>query len=223
MVVCTSGGGIAAAYWTTLCLAELEEKVPKFPSHLRLVTGSSGGMLGAGLYVASLEAPDQPNQPKPEDRLRDLKGVWKNCDFLTPVVRQMVFRDLPSTFCTKELMPPYFKKDGISRTEAGRWKSSGRAYAWGRASRADCPTRSPSWLRAKRRSAALAGRHTDDRRTGPAALDQQSGLPQQRSGNPLQQHPVLHALPRPGRYPPERSQIARQKVVESLRLSTAIR
>ena len=99
VVVCASGGGIAAAYWTTLCLVELEEKVPKFPSHLRLVTGSSGGMLGAGLYVASLESPVQPNQPKPkpEDRLRDLKGVWnKNCDFLTPVVQQMVFRDLPS-------------------------------------------------------------------------------------------------------------------------------
>ena len=76
VVVCTSGGGIAAANWTTLCLAELEETVPNFSSHLRLVTGSSGGMLGAGLYVASLRAPEiQPNQPKPEpeDRWKDLK------------------------------------------------------------------------------------------------------------------------------------------------------
>ncbi|MGA7497254.1 MAG: tetratricopeptide repeat protein, partial [Isosphaeraceae bacterium] len=224
VVVCTSGGGIAAAYWTTLCLAELEEKVPKFPSHLRLVTGSSGGMLGAGLYVASLEAPDQPNQPKPEDRLRDLKGVWKNCDFLTPVVRQMVFRDLPSTFCTKELMPPYFKKDGDiqdrGRTLEEQWESicvgtslKGRLShsfaelaAGERAGWRPSLVVTPTIVELGRR---LLISNLDFRSSDQGTLC-----------NSIQFFTLF-----PDRADIRRSgaQIARQKVVESLRLSTAIR
>ncbi len=224
VVVCTSGGGIAAAYWTTLCLAELEEKVPKFPSHLRLVTGSSGGMLGAGLYVASLEAPDQPNQPKPEDRLRDLKGVWKNCDFLTPVVRQMVFRDLPSTFCTKELMPPYFKKDGDiqdrGRTLEEQWESicvgtslKGRLShsfaelaAGERAGWRPSLVVTPTIVELGRR---LLISNLDFRSSDQGTLC-----------NSIQFFTLF-----PDRAGIRRSgaQIARQKVVESLRLSTAIR
>ena len=46
VVICTSGGGSVAAYWTMSCLAKLEEKIPGFSRHIRVVTGSSGGMLG---------------------------------------------------------------------------------------------------------------------------------------------------------------------------------
>ncbi|MBY0461475.1 MAG: hypothetical protein K2V38_29510, partial [Gemmataceae bacterium] len=59
VVVCTSGGGIRAAVWTGVVLHELERdpKLPGFRDHIRLVTGASGGMVGATLYVADFENP----------------------------------------------------------------------------------------------------------------------------------------------------------------------
>jgi tetratricopeptide (TPR) repeat protein len=54
VVVATSGGGIAAAKWTALCLTEIERRSPGFPYHVRIVTGASGGMVGAAYYVATL-------------------------------------------------------------------------------------------------------------------------------------------------------------------------
>ena len=44
-MVATSGGGIAAAYWTALCLTELEKRYRDFPYHIRVITGASGGMV----------------------------------------------------------------------------------------------------------------------------------------------------------------------------------
>src|SRR5262249_45461406 len=55
VIVCTSGGGIRAAVWTTVVLEGLEEKVPGLRDHIRIITGASGGMVGAGLYVADFE------------------------------------------------------------------------------------------------------------------------------------------------------------------------
>ncbi|MBX6312636.1 MAG: hypothetical protein IRY99_06910 [Isosphaeraceae bacterium] len=97
VVVAVSGGGIAAAVWTSMNLKRLEEQYPEFPRHVRLVTGASGGMLGAAYYVASIQAPptgaaDQPHAPGELERM--VNGLAE--DSLTPVVRQMLFLDLPS-------------------------------------------------------------------------------------------------------------------------------
>ncbi len=66
-VVATSGGGIRAAAWTAATLDHLEGELaakewyegPGFPYHIRLVTGASGGMVGAAFYVASLTPPSR--------------------------------------------------------------------------------------------------------------------------------------------------------------------
>jgi tetratricopeptide (TPR) repeat protein len=89
VVVCTSGGGIAAAYWTALCLTEIESKCPEFASRLRIVTGASGGMLGAGLYVARMGRGGGK-----DDNSQTAEDVGR--DSLTPVVRRMLLGDLPS-------------------------------------------------------------------------------------------------------------------------------
>src|SRR5207248_10410694 len=65
IVVTVSGGGIRAAVWTFVVLTELElafaDKGFDFPAHVRLITGASGGMVGAGYYVATLPPPgDRP-------------------------------------------------------------------------------------------------------------------------------------------------------------------
>ena len=56
-VVAVSGGGIAAAVWTARSLKALEGKCDRFPAAVRVVTGASGGMLGAAAYVATLPQP----------------------------------------------------------------------------------------------------------------------------------------------------------------------
>ena len=55
-VVCVSGGGVRAAVWAAV-LTRLEEAYANFPYHVRLVTGASGGMVGAAYYVATLNDP----------------------------------------------------------------------------------------------------------------------------------------------------------------------
>ena len=53
VVVATSGGGIAAAYWTAVC-RPASSNFAVFLTHIRIVTGASGGMVGAGYYTATL-------------------------------------------------------------------------------------------------------------------------------------------------------------------------
>lgn len=99
-LVATSGGGIRAAAWTAHVLSQLQgpEGVPDFHRYVRLVTGASGGMVGAGTWVAGLRPEGLPQElnlpevmeqdslsaattmlllPFGEDRGRALERVWK--------------------------------------------------------------------------------------------------------------------------------------------------
>ena len=103
VVVAVSGGGIAAAYWTTLCLTSIEGRDPDFPYRVRIVTGSSGGMVGASYYVASLGRKGQEWGTDSSDRESQRKAMRDAMamDCLTPVVRRLVLRDLPAIFCPR--------------------------------------------------------------------------------------------------------------------------
>ena len=81
-----------------MCLDKLEEGFPAFPYHVRVVTGASGGMVGAACYVAEL--PNQHIESNPDGRRRERQRIMEHLarDSLTPVVRQMVLVDLPSIF-----------------------------------------------------------------------------------------------------------------------------
>ncbi len=54
VVVTADGGGIRAALWTASVLTSLEQRKPSLPKHVRLMTGASGGMLGATYWAATL-------------------------------------------------------------------------------------------------------------------------------------------------------------------------
>ena len=57
-LVTVSGGGIRASVWTSVVLRKLEESLgAEFPYHIRLITGASGGMVGASYYATSLSPP----------------------------------------------------------------------------------------------------------------------------------------------------------------------
>jgi predicted acylesterase/phospholipase RssA len=87
-------------------LTTLEERLPGFPYHIRLITGASGGMFGAAYYTASLPPPD-PSGRCDRDRLivpfplspttAELNDTIRG-DFLTPVARTLVQNDLLRPF-----------------------------------------------------------------------------------------------------------------------------
>ena len=87
ILICVSGGGIRAATWTAAILDGLEHH-PRFGAAVRLVTGASGGMVGAALWVARLYRGGTP-----ADLVAAVAG-----DALTAVARRLVFRDIPFAF-----------------------------------------------------------------------------------------------------------------------------
>ncbi|CAN5892112.1 hypothetical protein BH23PLA1_BH23PLA1_08660 [soil metagenome] len=97
-LVSVSGGSIRSAFWTARVLAKLEEEIDGFPYHVRLVTGASGGMLGAAHYVSGLREPRQRDDGKwsraPEELERYYKGL--PADSLSPVARRLALFDMPS-------------------------------------------------------------------------------------------------------------------------------
>jgi hypothetical protein len=89
-VVATSGGGLRAAVWTATVLRrlEVEAKLPEFPRHLRLITGASGGMLGAAYYTTRLlDGPTVHRHQAAED--------LGESDFLAPTLSRLLIHDVP--------------------------------------------------------------------------------------------------------------------------------
>jgi hypothetical protein len=99
MILATvTGGAYRSAFWTTVVLDELgrHPRLKGFQRHVRLITGASGGMVGAAYYVARIAEQLARGENGPvivTDRLRD----ESDRDSLTPVVRRLVRRDLPRT------------------------------------------------------------------------------------------------------------------------------
>jgi hypothetical protein len=99
ILVAADGGGVRAATWIVSVLTRLEEDFEgQLPAQVRLVTGASGGMLGAAYYVASLErpAPDArpraPRGPRGPDRATLIRNVSR--DSLSPAASRLVLHDL---------------------------------------------------------------------------------------------------------------------------------
>ncbi|MDG3004969.1 hypothetical protein [Paludisphaera mucosa] len=84
VVVTTSGGALRAGVWTQTVLRKLDEAFPGFHRHARLITGASGGMLGAARYVAL-------HAEKAGDHV--LQEGGRQPDFLGPIAWQIAFRD----------------------------------------------------------------------------------------------------------------------------------
>jgi hypothetical protein len=106
VLVCTSGGGVRAATWTAAILGRLDEKAPDFRRSTKLVTGASGGMVGASFWIAAarwtefgLDLPAQQDGSGQEvvEPWRKLTRLTA-CDGLTATTHALAFRDLPNLF-----------------------------------------------------------------------------------------------------------------------------
>ena len=92
VVVATTGGAYRASFWTTVVLDELSRFLPGFQRHVRLLSGASGGMVGAAYFVASMSRTGEPVDTTA--LLQEESGL----DSLAPVIRHLVLRDLPHAF-----------------------------------------------------------------------------------------------------------------------------
>ncbi|MGQ0505465.1 MAG: hypothetical protein ACT4TC_09110, partial [Myxococcaceae bacterium] len=89
IVVVTSGGGVRAATWTAQVLETLQGApagLSDFADHVRLVTGASGGMLGASAFVASLDVGPETAKLPVDSRL----PAAVSRDSLTPLARELL-------------------------------------------------------------------------------------------------------------------------------------
>jgi hypothetical protein len=90
VVVATSGGALRAALWTINVLRDLERLLPGFTRHVRIVTGASGGMVGAAHLVSALDEKGPPPVTGLTSEWFDeiMRDAAK--DSLTPVTRALV-------------------------------------------------------------------------------------------------------------------------------------
>jgi hypothetical protein len=89
VVVATSGGALRAALWTLDVLRDIERRIPGFLRHVRVVTGASGGMVGAAHLVSALN--------ERGSTFTDINEGWFDSviddvaiDSLTPVTRALI-------------------------------------------------------------------------------------------------------------------------------------
>jgi hypothetical protein len=89
VLLTATGGANRSGLWTAKVMFELhnDPTLKDFPKHLRIVTGASGGMVGAGYYVGSVQQDGSLQEGfRPEDIAQD---------FLTPIINSLVFREVP--------------------------------------------------------------------------------------------------------------------------------
>jgi hypothetical protein len=114
-IVATEGGGIRAAYWTATVLGGIQDANPNFAPHLFVISGVSGGSLGAAVFDALLAEPN-PGSFKFKDKAHDILGQ----DFLSPALASMLYPDLVQRFLPFPI--PYFDR--------GRALEMGWEKAW---------------------------------------------------------------------------------------------
>jgi hypothetical protein len=103
VIVTCAGGASVSAIYTYHALVGLERAIPGFHRHIRILTGASGGMLGAAYYRAMLHRfylersrPDVAGYR--EGQLADFLETNKPglaADFLSPILQGLAFKDTP--------------------------------------------------------------------------------------------------------------------------------
>jgi hypothetical protein len=87
VVVTTSGGASRSALWTVTVLDALQRRIPGFLRHVRIISGASGGMVGAAHYVSAIDA----QHPVPDiEKIRAELAA----DSLTAVTRALILPGL---------------------------------------------------------------------------------------------------------------------------------
>ncbi len=94
LMVSVTGGAYRASFWASVVLDDLcgNPALPGMARHIRIMTGSSGGMVGSAYFAATMTPHGRPSESLTERLRRESK-----LDSLTPIIRHLIRRDLPLT------------------------------------------------------------------------------------------------------------------------------
>jgi hypothetical protein len=95
--VCAEGGGIYAAHFTAQVLATLQDADPRFASHTFVISGVSGGSVGAATFVA-LAAEFGAGRMPAGGTYASLSKSVLSADYLSPVLAMGLFPDALQRF-----------------------------------------------------------------------------------------------------------------------------
>jgi hypothetical protein len=114
--VSSEGGGVRAAYWTALVLAQLNEK-PEFARRTFSLSGVSGGAVGEAVWSACLRSVLHGAATDASDRMTQCIASFGSTDLLTPLLAAMLFEDVlarwvPTSWC---------KASGCGFLDRGVW------------------------------------------------------------------------------------------------------
>jgi hypothetical protein len=113
-IVTAEGGGIRAAYWTSIVLGSLQDKDPSFADHVFAISGVSGGSVGTAVFSALLT--DENARGQIVQRSEEILGQ----DFLSPAIAAMLYPDFAQRFCP---VPIQF-------LDRGHWLEKSWEQAW---------------------------------------------------------------------------------------------
>ncbi|MCE4536007.1 hypothetical protein LXT12_01870 [Pelomonas sp. P7] len=96
LLVASEGGGVRAAYWTAMVLAEVARTNPGWDGRIAAMSGVSGGSMGIAVWRACARDPShaldsQGRRPGLEDCIR--KG-FRDLDPLSPLLAGLMFEDV---------------------------------------------------------------------------------------------------------------------------------
>ena len=114
LLVTAEGGGIRAAYWTSIVLGSLQDKDPSFADHVFAISGVSGGSVGAAVFSALLT--DENARGQIVQRSEEMLGQ----DFLSSAIAAMLYPDFAQRFCP---VP-------IQLLDRGQWMEKSWEQAW---------------------------------------------------------------------------------------------
>ena len=105
--VAAEGGGIRAAYFTAQVLSAIQDRCPAFARHLFVVSGVSGGSVGAAVFAGLSDASSVAETVTPLTCPGELDGAGAmstqseailKADFLSPLVTTLLFPDALQRF-----------------------------------------------------------------------------------------------------------------------------
>jgi hypothetical protein len=114
VLVATSGGGLAAAFWTATIIGDLADQVPGFSDRLFAISGVSGGALGSVESVAMLREAQS-------GRCASIRACTQHTlgsDFLGPTLGSLLYPDLIQRF----LPLPVFDDRAAALETAWEWR-----------------------------------------------------------------------------------------------------
>ncbi len=128
VVVATAGGASRAAFWTTQVLGEIAAREEHFADRLFMLSGVSGGSLGAVTFRSIVEADrrtsaDGKGSPLLPRAAQDAAKFIEN-DFLGPALTTGLYVDLPSAIGLPFLLPPSWRPDDRAAALEKAWEQA---------------------------------------------------------------------------------------------------